>query len=880
MTTHNLQALFEPASVALVGASQREGSVGAILTRNLLRGGFKGTIHLINPHAREIEGRPCLPSVDALPEPIDLAVVATPAAGLPQLIDQLASRGCRCAIVISAGLGADQADAIVSSVRPSGLRILGPNCLGMLSPGIGLNLSFSHCSPEPGSIAFLTQSGAIATSMIDWSRSRNIGFSRIVSLGDMRDIDFGDLLDYLDRDQATSSILIYAETITSARKFVAAGRRTGRGKPIFILKAGRSHAGALAAASHTGAMAGADAVHDAAFPRAGMVRIDTLRDLYGIALALSASMTSVSPSLSIVTNGGGLGVLAADAAGAAGVRLPPPSTLAISKLDQVMPRSWSRANPIDILGDAHADRYDVAVRTISGDAADSSLLIMNCPTGVADRTNASESVAALRQDHKDETWLSCWAGEESVGPSSRHLRTAGIANFDTPEEAVRAIELIASRSRVLALSSHTPPPALVQDPSRSANASAIVKSAIADGRTLLTEAEAKAILELFGVPVSSVIIAPTPEAAAELAEQIGFPVVLKILSKDITHKSDVGGVRLGLSSGDETKKAAEEMLSTLARNAPTARLEGFTLQSMIRKPLGHEAIIGAVRDPVFGPCLLVGQGGVSTEIVHDRALGLAPVDRAIGLEMISRTRISRLLAGFRHVPPARVDAIADALCALSDLMISCADITEIDVNPLLVDADGAIGLDARIRLRDPNDIRSAQTAIVPWPAEIGQTLTEPGDTVIVRASRPADQDRFMSFDGERIFESALPGSFSPPRGAISEALVHDDYYREATFVAVGSGDRLLGVGRVQISPERDRALHDLTTIHACAQTVRCALIDACLQFATLHGLSHLVTFVNKDGPGRILADSLGSRYQQTGVSEGRLTGLISLQSAT
>jgi len=880
MTTQNLQALFDPVSVALVGASDREGSVGAILARNLLSGGFRGIVHLINPNAQTIGGRPCLSSVAALPGPIDLAVVATPAPGLPQLIEQLALRGCRCAIVISAGLAPEATDAMVSSAKTSGLRILGPNCLGMLSPGIGLNLSFSHASPKPGSIAFLTQSGAIATSMIDWARSREVGFSRIVSLGDMRDIDFGDLLDHLDEDKATSSILIYAETITSARKFVAAGRKTGRHKPIFILKAGRSHAGALAAASHTGAMAGADAVLDAVFPRAGMVRIDTLRDLYGVALALSLSMKRASSALTIVTNGGGLGVLAADASAAAELILPPLSSATIASLDDLMPPSWSRANPIDILGDAHADRYDAAVRAVADQGSDASLLIMNCPTGVADREDASRKVASLRQNYKGGTWMSCWTGEESVGPSGRLLGSAGIANFDTPEEAVRAIELVGLRSRVLELSSHTPPPALSRDPCRSANAGAIIERAMQDGRNTLTEAEAKAILDLFEVPVSKVMTAPTPELAARAAAEIGFPVVLKILSRDISHKSDVGGVRLGLSSAEETQTAAEEMLVTVSQMAANARIEGFTIQAMIRKPLGHEIIIGAVRDRAFGPCLMVGQGGVSTEIVHDRSLGLAPIDREMGLEMIASTRMSRLLAGFRHVPPARTDAIADALCALGDLMISCPEVAEIDVNPLLVDAEGAVGLDARIRLRAPDDLRPVPSAIVPWPEDLGRTLSEAGGEATVRASRVTDLDRMATFDGDWVFDPGSAGSHTSLGVPPFESSRHDDYYREATFLAFGNQDRLLGVGRVQISPERDRARHDLKAVPDCKQAIQQALVRACLQFASGHGLSHLVTLTSSEGAGRLLADSLGARYQQADGLPKKLIGFIPLQSSS
>lgn len=876
MTTHCLDTLFNPQSIALIGASRQAGSVGAVLAHNLLTSGYKGALHLINSRGGEIDGHECIPSIDALSSSVDLAVIATPASTVPLVLEQLATKKCRSCIIISAGLKPSETQNLVSVARTKGMRLLGPNCLGLLSPSTGVNASFSHALPSAGGVAFLTQSGAIATSLIDWAISRNIGFSRIVSMGDMGDLDFGDLLDYLATDPETRSVLIYAESITNARKFLSAGRRTGRDKPIFILKAGKSEAGAHAAASHTGAMAGSDVVHDAAFPRGAMVRLDTLRDLYGLAQDLSACNSLHTRSVTVLTNGGGLGVLAADAAAQFGVHLPPLSEGTVSRLDPQMPPSWSRANPIDMLGDAHQDRYEAAIEAVSDTGAPSTLLALNCPTGVADRSEAAMSVASLNRDRSSLSLMSCWTGGGGADVSRARLRSAGASDFETPEEAIRVLHLATSRSRAMELSQRTPPPNLDWDPNRTLHARAVFQAAKMEGRLLLTEDEAKALLEVFDIPVCKVVVAATPAMAADAAERTGFPVALKILSKSITHKSDVGGVRLALRDRAETLTAAHEMLEAVSRSRPDAGVEGFTIQPMISKPLGCETIIGSVRDPVFGACLLFGHGGVATETIADRSLALAPLDLDIALDMIRRTRISRLLAGYRHVPPAKVETIARALCSLSDLMISLPEIAEVDVNPLLVDDQGAIGLDARIRLRDPSGSPPDEDAIAPWPEQSVVDLMDGQLSVVIRPALDTDASHLVRSDWESVFlDPDGTGAMRPEIQRPSRAEM-SDFDREATLVALISGAAPAACARVMLSQNRTDAGIEFLRRPDCPDVIANALCDAAIAFAASRGADRLHATLAPDGVGRRLADRRLARYQPSGVNPSLLSAVMSV----
>jgi acetyltransferase len=803
MTTRNLSALFRPAAIALIGASNQPGSVGAVIATNLVAGGFPGRLFMVNPHAREVAGLPCWPSIAALPEPIDLAVIATPPATLPAIISDLAARGARAAIVITAGLDAGIRQQMLEAARPHLLRILGPNCLGFLSPGAGINASFAQAAPLRGRLALLSQSGAIATSLIDWANGHGVGFSHILSLGDMNDIDFGDALDFLSADPDTSAILLYAETITQARKFMSASRIAARAKPVIVVKAGRSASGAKAAASHTGALAGADAVYDAAFRRAGILRVNSLRELFSAAEALASGVRVRQQNLVILTNGGGLGVLAADSLERNGGQLLDLSRTATEALDKVLPASWSHGNPLDILGDAHGERYAAALDVLTRDHRDTAILAMNCPTGVADSKAAAAAVIAAAKRHPGAPLLGCWIGEATAAAARTLLSQAGIPAYETPDEAVQAFLQLADYARGQE--------ALLQAPAAGASgaqrdrpaAAKIVAAVLAENRAVLTEPEGKAVLAAYGVPVVDTRFAASPREAGQAAAGIGDPVALKILSRQITHKSDVGGVRLDLEGAAAVEAAAGEMLKRVAARAPGAVIDGFTVQSMIRRPLAQELLLGIASDPTFGPCLLFGQGGIATEIIADRTIGLPPLNDTLARDMISRTRVSRLLAGYRGRPPADLAAVSGVLCALSDLVIDIPEIAELDINPLLADGDGVIALDARIVVRPvASGAAQARFAIRPYPSEISRTVDVGGRRLTLRAIRPDDAVRLTDM-ASRTSRSDLRFRFHGSIQNFAKAaarLSQIDYDRELAIVAEESDGAVCVVVRLVFDP--------------------------------------------------------------------------------
>ncbi len=656
MTTRNFDALFAPKAVALIGASNRPGSVGHVLAHNLIAGGFDGPILPVNPHETAIGGSLCYPSVDKLPVVPDLAVIATPPATVPAIVAQLGALGCRAAVVVTAGFGeggdgGDLRQAMLDAAKPHLMRIVGPNCLGLMVPGMGLNASFAHLAPVPGDIAFVTQSGAIATTVLDWAAGRGLGFSHIISLGDMSDVDFGDLLDHLALDPAVRSILLYVETVTSPRKFMSAARIAARIKPVIVVKAGRSQGGAKAAFSHTGALAGSDLVYDAAFRRAGMLRVRELRELFEAAETLAAGIEVRGDRLTIVTNGGGAGVMAVDALETAGGRLAALSDGARTALDAVLPKNWSRANPIDIIGDASGERYRKALEIVGGEAeSQDAVLVMNCPTGVVDGAEVSGSV--IETAHAGTTpVLACWLGEATAAANRARLRAGKVPAYETPDEAVRAFMQLVTYGRNQALLMETPPLAEAVPTDAADKARALIGLVRGDGRSVLTAPEARALLDAYAIPTLATEVAATPEDAARLAEAMAGPVALKILSPDISHKSDVGGVRLDLATPEAVRTAAETMLTDVRAAAPAARSTGFTVQAMAVRPRAQELILGVIDDRTFGPALLFGHGGTAVEVIGDRVMGLPPLNMVLAREMMERTRVIRLLKGYRDRPP-------------------------------------------------------------------------------------------------------------------------------------------------------------------------------------------------------------------------------------
>ena len=822
MSIRHLDSLFQPDSVAVIGASDRAGSVGATVWRNLRAGGFDGALYAVNHNHATVDGVKAWPSVGALPRTPALALICTPPAGVAKLIKQLGQRGTRAAIVMTAGLSEAQKKAVLTAARKHTLRILGPNCLGLLAPHHGLNASFSQVAAAPGRLAFVSQSGALATAMLDWAQPRGIGFSQVVSLGEHADVDFGDLLDYLGSDARTQAILLYIESIQAPRKFMSAARAAARNKPVIVVKAGRSPHGQQAAASHTGALAGSDIVFDAAIRRAGMLRVDTLQDLFTAAATLahfstpplrgvSDEVRAALDRLTLVTNGGGAGVLAADAAARAGVELNVLAPATLAALDAVLPANWSRDNPVDIIGDAPAARYAAALHALLDDPGTGTVLFMHAPTAIV---ASADIAAALLPVVKPEPGrlqrvLGCWMGDLSVRSARSAFQDVGIPCYDTPEEAVRAFAMLRDYRGNQALLLEAPPASNPGPAPDFARVRQLIAPVLAAGREWLTEPEAKAVLQACGIDVvHTLVTAATALAACAAAQQIGYPVALKILSPQITHKSDVGGVALDINDDTALRAAAAAMLARVVLHQPQAQVTGFTVQRMVRRPRALELIVGAHVDPLFGPVILFGQGGTAVEVVADRAVALPPLNPPLARALVARTRMARLLAGWRDVPAADLDAVVATLCSVSQLLAEVPQIAELDINPLLADASGVVALDARIRVSAKAPGGAAAFAIRPYPVELVQTVAWRDASVVLRPIRPEDEARHLEFLGRlepadirmRVFYSRQ----SIERSELAR-LTQIDYEREMAFVATAPGptgdEETLGVARAVADPD-------------------------------------------------------------------------------
>lgn len=707
MTIRNLDYMFHPKAVALIGASKKPGSIGAVLALNLFRGGFDGPIMPVNPKYTAIEGVATYPDIASLPTKPDLAVIATPPESVPGIIAEAADRGAKAAVVITAGFGegndthgAELQQKMREAARPQMLRIIGPNCLGIMVPEIGLNASFSHIAPRKGHLAFVAQSGAIVTSVVDWAASRSIGFSHLVSLGDVSDVDFGDLLDYLANNRETHAILLYIEAVKDARKFMSAARAAARMKPVIVVKAGRHTEGAQAAASHTGALAGEDAVYDTAFRRAGLLRVRTLYELFDAVETLGMALPFKGERLAILGNGGGLGVLATDALIDEGGRLAVLSEDTISSLNRCLPQTWSHANPVDIIGDAQGSRYGDALDILLEDRGVDAILVINCPTAIASSSEVAKTVLQHLAKHKKPTVLASWVGNGIAQEARTMFAESHTPCYETPEQAVRGFMHMANYHRNQELLMEVPPSEPEEFVPDTATAQAVFDKVLKEGRSWLNEPEAKEVLSAYSIPVSRTRIAKTPAQAAQIAAEIGGPVALKILSPDISHKSDIGGVVLDLHGPAAVEAAAQAMPGRITGIIPNVRIEGFSVQAMVHRPGAYELIIGMVNDPQFGPVILFGHGGTEVEIVNDKALALPPLNMRLAHEAISHTRIYRQIKGYRGRPSVNLDAVALTLIKVSHLVADFADMVELDINPLLADTYGVIALDARIRIKN------------------------------------------------------------------------------------------------------------------------------------------------------------------------------------
>jgi acetyltransferase len=818
MSVRNLEHLFRPRSVAVIGASEKPHSVGYTVMRNLLSGGFGGPIMPVNPRYESVAGVLAYPNVSSLPKTPDLAVVATPPPTVPKLIGELGERGTRAAVVLTAGLskiedasGRTLEQAMREAARPHLLRILGPNCLGLSVPGLKLNASFAHTDALPGRLAFVSQSGALCTGVLDWARSMGIGFSQFVSLGDSADVDFGDVLDYLASDASTQAILLYIESIREARKFMSAARAAARNKPVLAVKAGRVAEGAKAAASHTGALAGSDDVYDAALRRAGTLRVHDIDELFDAVETLARSRPLKGDRLAIVTNGGGLGVMATDALVLGGGRLAALSDDTLRRLDEVLPATWSRGNPLDVIGDAPGERYVQTLDVLLTDPEVDAVLLIHAPTAIVESQTIAAAVAEMMQA-TNRNVLASWVGGDAVRQAKQIFSDRGIPVYETPDKAVRAFLHLVHYRRNQELLMETPHSGMVDFTPATAEARAIVLEALASGRDMLTEPESKAILRAYGIPVVETRSAKTPEEACRLAVEMGFPVAVKILSPDITHKSDVGGVALDLESAEDVEKAASAMASRLAQLHPDARLAGFTVQRMARRPGAHELIVGATVDGVFGPVILFGHGGTAVEVIRDRAVGLPPLNMNLARELISHTRVSRMLAGYRDRPAADLEAICLTLLQVSQLVSDIAEIVEVDINPLFADDEGVLALDARLRVRRTDISATQRLAIRPYPKELEEWVTLNGQRLMLRPIRPEDEPQHREFlralDPEDIRFRFLELDGELPHSEIAR-FTQIDYDREMAFIASAvqdqGGAETLGVVRALTDPDNQRA---------------------------------------------------------------------------
>ncbi|HYL09574.1 MAG TPA: acetate--CoA ligase family protein, partial [Candidatus Acidoferrales bacterium] len=719
-----LACFFSPASVAVIGATDRESSVGRTVLANLLTGSFRGRVYPVNPHRSEIMGIRCYAHIAAVPEPVDLAVVVTPAATVPGVMQECVTSGVRSAVVISAGFkekgpeGAELERQILAEIRRGNLRLVGPNCLGMMNPHLGLNATFAHDIARPGNVAFLSQSGALLTAILDWSLREQVGFSAIISTGSMLDVGWGDLISFLGEDPHTRSILLYMESIGDARSFLSAAREVALTKPIIVIKAGRSEEASRAASSHTGAMTGSDEVFDAAFRRCGVLRVQAISDLFHMAEALGKQPRPSGPRLTILTNAGGPGVLATDALIAHGGELAPLSEQTIQALNQLLPPHWSRANPIDILGDADPERYARALEIAIADPHSDGLLVILAPQGMTDPAQVAERLKPFAKDH-GKPLLASWMGGAVIAPGESILNAAGIPTFAYPDTAARVFEYMWRYSYQIRGLYETP--MVSDDPEMTApirrEAEGILKRTLSSGRTLLTEVESKEILSLYGIPTVPTKVARSEKNAVELAAAMGFPVVLKVHSETITHKTDVGGVKLDLKNEDAVRQAYRDIENSVVSKAGRSAFLGVAVQPMVRLE-GYELILGSSVDPQFGPVILFGSGGQLVEVYRDRALALPPLNTTLAQRLMEQTRVFKALKGVRGRPSVDLAALEQALVRFSRLVVEQRRIKELDINPLVAAPGNLLALDARIVLFGPEiaDENLPRTAIRPYPA--------------------------------------------------------------------------------------------------------------------------------------------------------------------
>ena len=869
---HYLSRLFEPRSVAVVGASDRPDAVGGVVMRNMLASGFGGSLHAVNPRHEQVQGCKSHASVGAIGAPVDLAVIVTPPETVPGILEDCGLHGVPAAVVITAGFGeAGESGAalerrLLEVARRYGIRLIGPNCLGIMRPAIGLNATFNQGGARRGHIAFVSQSGALCTAILDWAQGNDVGFASVVSMGSSTDVDFGEILDYLALDPETRSILLYIEGIRHARSFMSALRAAARVKPVLLVKVGRHDAGRRAAVAHTASLVGADDVFDAAVSRAGVVRVQTVSQLFTAAKALSCGFRPVGERLAIVTNGGGPGVMAADRAADLNVPLARLSPATIDALNGVLPANWSHANPVDIIGDAPAERYQQAVKACLEDDGVDGVLAILTPQAMTRPLEAAQAVIELA-DGSSKPLLTCWMGEVQVAEARLALEAAHRPHFRTPEPAVEVFAHLSAYYRNQRLLMQVPGPLCGHAEPDLETARVIVDGALQARRQVLTEMESKALLAAFHIPVARTMIARSPHEALLIAEQLGFPVAMKVNAQGITHKTDAGGVSLNLGSASEVRSAYQRIADNIRRNRPDAVMDGVCVESMVVKPNGRELLIGVTSDPVFGPVITFGAGGTAVEVIGDRAVALPPLNAVLARDMIAGTRVSRMLGPFRNLPAADLEALEAVLLRVSEMVCELPALREMDINPLILDEDGAIAADARVVLeyRHTGADRYGHMAIYPYPAHLVSDWQLPdGTDVVIRPIRPEDAELVRDFvaglsDEARFFR--FMHVLQALSGPMLVRLTQIDYSKEIALVAVTAAapETELGVARFSLNPDGESCEFAIVLAdHATGRGLGQKLLTTLIEVARLRGLRRIGGEVlASNHPMLALAQTLG-----------------------
>lgn len=818
MNSHYLTALFTPRSIALFGASDRENSVGGVVYHNLLSSGYEGRIYAINPKHDTVQGEKAFRSIEAVNETVELAVVATPASTIPGIVQACGEKGIKMMLILSAGFretgaeGRQLEDRVSELVRRYGIRMMGPNCLGIIRPDKRLNITFGHTVTKPGNVAFVSQSGAICTAILDWAEKNDIGFSAVVSTGISADLDFGDYLDYLASDPLTKSILLYIEGVTDSRRFMSSLRAAARIKPIIALKVGRHKAGAEASMSHTGALVGSDETFSAALSRSGVLRVESVSQLFAAAKVLSSRhYRKASERLVIITNGGGPGVMAADRATDRGIELSTLCPETISALNDVLPSVWSHSNPVDIIGDAPPQRYRQALDICLEDPGVDGAIVILTPQAMTEPARVAEELIKSAES-SNKPILTSWMGGKLVEEGRQLLKKAGIPDFRMLETAVDAFSFIGTYNRNQRLLLQTPGKLTGdKDSPDIEGARLIIEGVLTERRKILTEPESLAVLKAFQIPVAQLGIAHSANEALIVAETIGFPVALKVLSYDITHKSDVGGVRLNINTAHDVRGAYRDLIDAVSASVPDAKISGVTVEKMYRNTNGRELMIGIIRDPVFGPVISFGSGGTTVEIMEDSAISLPPLNRRLARDLIGRTRAAKMLGEFRSMPAVDMDLLIDVLLRVSSLACELPWIQEMDINPLIVDENGAVAVDARIRVDYPRPSTDPyhHLAIHPYPAHlVSEEQLVDGTDIIIRPIRPEDAEIEQAFIRSLSTESKYFRFMNSIHELSLEMLVRFtqiDYHNEMALVAIKphrAGEEEIGVARFMTNPDQ------------------------------------------------------------------------------